>query len=346
MCKKLFSILILLSLIITCNYIYSQEIQEIKPNKILKDKVTILLIIGKNTNFDKYTKIEFPNGIKLISINVVSPCALYVGVKVTDFVRPGWYTMKIITSDELIEYDFRIYRPDSLIMGHDDYNPFFIRLKVGYEFTDVNNLSGTSFPRYGVFVNYSSIISRKHGLNFHIFSEVLGTSADTNTTTTTITTTTTDTTSTDTTTTDTSTQSEKKYAFEYNANIVFGFVDTDMFISNRNIRAQIGLIIKSGAYIVKKSDKYPYFLYYYGGFRLSVNPELYTDFLFGKSDNLNGYRLLLKLHTPIYHLSGNSRLYLGAELNQAVDNKEEDTYRIYASFDIDPIGTVVSIFSD
>jgi hypothetical protein len=103
----------------------------------------------------------------------------------------------------------------------------------------------------------------------------------------------------------------------------------------------IGPMALIGAKIVEKQDAenttkgVDTRLYY--GIKIAMNPELYTDILYGRTSSLHSKRLELRSQLPIYKISENSRFFLGGIANIGVKDKvanEADNYRIYISWNV------------
>jgi hypothetical protein len=76
----------------------------------------------------------------------------------------------------------------------------------------------------------------------------------------------------------------------------------------------------------------------YGGLRFSINPELYSEFLIGRTDKLKSLRFEFRGQLPVYTLESGDRIFLGGIFNLGINHKEEnesDTFRIYVSWNTD-----------
>jgi hypothetical protein len=81
----------------------------------------------------------------------------------------------------------------------------------------------------------------------------------------------------------------------------------------------------------KKAD-----IRYYGGLRLARNPQMYADFLYGKTESRGSKRVEVRGQFPLYK----EKIFLGAIGNFGVKDRDkdgaEDVVRVYLTWNIEP----------
>lgn len=77
---------------------------------------------------------------------------------------------------------------------------------------------------------------------------------------------------------------------------------------------------------------------YYIGVRSAMSPEHYLDMLYGRSPGQKSSRLEIRGQMPVATMGGGSRFFIGMEANIGVANKqpdENDVFTVYVSWNID-----------
>lgn len=227
-----------------------------------------------------------------------------------------------ITSDEtdleeIIEAGIAL---DQLINGFQDYPNYYYYFFGGYEFNSVANTFYKGFPTAGLRVYQKS---SDRTFSWHIFGSISLTSSAEQTA---------------------STQASKLPAGGAKA-LQFD-IDNFVPIYEENLGDYsdlVGPIVDLGA---RKTDTIPQFdIRKYIGVRSAINPDLYLDILWGKTDSLPGKRWELRGDLPVYATNGGSKIYIGAIANlRATHTTVPDTFVIYAVWNV-PFSTVTSLGS-
>ena len=74
---------------------------------------------------------------------------------------------------------------------------------------------------------------------------------------------------------------------------------------------------------------------YYGGFRFAYSPEAWIDLTYGKTEGLDGRRAEVRFQIPVFNISPDSRLLVGAIANVGVrntDDEDRDSFRLFVSW--------------
>jgi len=119
--------------------------------------------------------------------------------------------------------------------------------------------------------------------------------------------------------------------------------------ASANLRHYLGLLLVAGG--LKTDDQPKIAGRTYAGLRWAVNPELYTDVLWGKTSGLRSDRVEVRGQLPVFTLDNGDKVYLGGignfalnkrhrELAVGSDNKviappESDAVRVYVTFNTD-----------
>ncbi len=224
--------------------------------------------------------------------------------------------------NELIDISEVISIPkqkEDLIIGYADYDPFFFKFNLGYEYLTINEMFQDGFPRIGFMV-----YQRSKGdaiRKIHVFGGArLSNSAEQKIE------------------GDPKEDMGGKSSLEFDLNAYFPFIKTDL----REYTAYLGPVVSIGG---RKTDEVDHVDgFYYIGFRSSINPEMYFDILYGKTESLDSQRLEVRAQLPVMRFANGSRLFLGTITNIGIDSKkrnnesgqaEEDVIRIYLSWNVD-----------
>jgi hypothetical protein len=201
-----------------------------------------------------------------------------------------------------------------LITTHADYPAFSISLYGGVESQTVNDLAKPDLPRLGLLVYQQARGKKRH--SWHFYGNFLLTgSAEA---------------------TQHSDIEEADQVLETNLNVFYAYdrVDLDSKYALWGPVISIGALKADGALQIAKKR--------YIGLRSAINPETYTEILYGKTSGLDSQRLELRLQAPVSRFDNGTRIFLGAVYNVAVDKRvedEADTVRAYIAWHI-PFGDV------
>ena len=253
------------------------------------------------------------------------------------------------------------FRSESLFENFDDYDDYFFRLNTGYEFADIDQILDDSFPLLVMLVNLKmgghDVVEATHGLGLYGtrigFAARLTNSAEQELT---IPADDGDPSEDDEPVPDPvpddGAGEEKQQAIEFELHS-FVPLHRTLPLKPGNWRNYIGPLLTFGG---RKTDEEDHVeLRYYGGIRFAMNPELYWDLLFGRTDSLRSDRLELRGQLPVRLFANGSRLYLGAIGNIGLGDErkailgangdvvraaEEDVVRVYLSWN----GDVLELF--
>jgi len=198
-----------------------------------------------------------------------------------------------------------------------DYKPLFFTLNIGYEYTSINKALETGFPRIGLFlyaIHYQRSLKNTSTWTLGVhqsFTAQLTGSAEQQTN------------------FNPSIQLKNlgdKRALEVETQLFFPVLKTQY---GAQIVGPIGVLGGKKADDVSKFDGR-----YYYGLRLARNPEMYADFLYGKTESISSGRLEARGQFPIF-----KNIFLGAIGNFGIQNRdtstEADTVRIYLTWNVD-----------
>jgi len=232
---------------------------------------------------------------------------------------------------------------DDLFQTFDDYDQYFFKFSTGYEFTTVNKLFQKGNPIVGLTV-YTRLGERyvadsdHHHMDWPFgygvqskFTALINSSAEQETIISG---------STSTTGSSVPKNSGEDKAIGLHEEIFIPMYRTAR-LNNGKMWAYIGPVALLGAKIVEKKDTGSISSgidsRLYWGVKLAMNPELYTDILYGRTSSLHSRRLELRAQLPIYRINENSRFFLGGVANIGVKDKvanEADNYRIYITWNV------------
>ena len=319
-------IIVLQTLLLLAGNIYPSGIKTDKTGIRRGEQTFIVLtVVGKALPMTNIGIRPAP-GIRLLNINPVNPYLIYIRIQVEKTAPFGKAACALTAGKR--EYPFSLYilPPQQLLLDLNAYDEFFFRFRFGYEYSSMDKIFEEGFPRLGFFVNFTSRSERHPGLGLQVSGDFMLSSTPFINKTAGVT---------------NETMIDK--AFEFYGTVFFHLFRTRMKMKKGDIHAYFGPVITAGS-ILKNDFTGQSSYQIYGGFRMSINPEVYTDLLFGKSEELESYRFFIRAHLPIFRLSDTSRLYLGAFLNFSMDTEKVDFIRIFLSADFDPIKLLTSIF--
>lgn len=221
-----------------------------------------------------------------------------------------------------VENYFMIPEHDRLYIDHNDYEHYFFKLSVGYEYTSISKILEESSPRIALLI-FSHFGNRpyrdKYGLGYYGF-QMFGNLT-------------------------LSGASEQKQsssgADEANSTETLG-IDVSVFSAilrhkmRPDLSHQFGPIFSLGAKQTDESKNIR--ARAYAGVRSTMTPEHYIDALLGRSPGLDSVRLEIRGQLPVVRLKRGSRMFVGTVMNMAVANKqddEEDLLTVYFSWNID-----------
>ncbi len=274
----------------------------------------------------------------------------------TDISKEEWFK----SDDKIKENQAKIKRinkvtkltQDDLFQTFNDYDQYFFKFSAGYEFTTVNKLFQKGNPLIGFSVyqrfHESPLSDAQYGLSWPMwgdygwqskFCALVSGSGEQETVTMP---------------TGTSTQpvnSGTGKAIGFDQEFFLPMYRTGLFNDGR-LREYIGPVILVGARIVEidngTSVTSDINSRLYAGIKFAMNPELYTDVLYGKTQRLQSKRLELRAQMPIYRINNDgSRFFLGAIGNIGVKDKvpdEADDFRIYITWNVN-FDAIYSYFS-
>jgi hypothetical protein len=228
-------------------------------------------------------------------------------------------------------------RKSQLYVPYVEYEDYTIKFNIGYEAVGINEMFEQGLPRYGLAGHFklggSRITEGLHGLHPLTYGSYLSFSGQV-------------TNSGEQDTTDTSQTQTVKRAFDAQA-LFFWPWHRSIEKDYSTLRGYVGPVFSAGfrnADTANRSDAR-----WYGGLRLSANPEMYADFLFGKTESLDEYRVETAIQFPVMLIKENSRLYIGMNGNFATDrknNNEGDAFRFYSYINTDLKGILRFIEGD
>lgn len=263
--------------------------------------------------------------------------------------KSGREVQKDQLSDQIASADDEIkrikskvaYSEKKLFVNSEDYDDYFFRLNTGYEFVAIDKLFSKGTPRvallinskmFGEDVNDRIVGPHLYGVRFNA-AAVLNSSAEL-----TPTLETTDSTvasKADDPPADPEETPAVKQSLGVEFQAVVPFIRTRLFSPN-NLRSYLSVIGTVAG--LKTDDESRAIMRYYGGLRYSINPELYSDFLVGRTERLKSLRFEYRGQFPVYTLESGDRIFLGGIINLGLNHREKnesDAFRIYVSWNTD-----------
>jgi len=217
---------------------------------------------------------------------------------------------------------FKIPRHDRLYIDYNDYDRYFFKLNIGYEYTSVSEILKQSSPRLGLLINTHygrRPYHDEYGTGFfgiQLAGNLILSGATEQ---------------------KTATQPVVQTAEEKTLGI-------DIFLFSPLLRTKIrpdlglhtGPLLMLGAKQTDDSKKVNERAYI--GIRSAVSPAHYLDLLFGHSLGLKSGRMEIRGQMPVAKLGDSTKIYLGAVGNMGVLNDqpdEEDVITVYLTWNID-----------
>ncbi|MEO6194532.1 MAG: hypothetical protein ABIS20_16090 [Thermoanaerobaculia bacterium] len=231
------------------------------------------------------------------------------------------------------------YSEKKLFVNSEDYDDYFFRLNTGYEFVAVDKLFSKGTPRVALLINSKTfgedVNDRIVGLHFYGIrinaAAVLNSSAEVTPTLTT----TDNTAKADDPPADPEKTPDVKQSLGIEFQAVVPFIRTRLFSPN-NLRSYLSVIGTAAG--LKTDDDSRAIMRYYSGLRLSINPELYSDFMVGRTERLKSLRFEYRGQFPVYTLESGDRIFLGGIINLGLNHREKnegDVFRVYVSWNTD-----------
>ena len=239
--------------------------------------------------------------------------------------RCGCIKDRQVYEDQLISIRHYLKIPDHerLFIDFNDYDRYFFKLNIGYEYTSVSKILAQSSPRLGLLINTHYGRRPYHD---EYGTGYFGTQLSGNLTL-----------SGATEQRPTSQPATQTAADEKTLGIdVFLFTP----LLRTKIRPDLGLktgpLLMLGAKQTDESKKVNERIYV--GIRSAVSPAHYLDLLFGRSMGLKSGRMEIRGQMPVTKLGDSTRVYLGAVGNMSITNAqpdEEDIITVYLTWNID-----------
>lgn len=223
-----------------------------------------------------------------------------------------------------IQRYFNIPEYERLHVDHNDYERYFFKLSLGFEYTSISGLLEQGAARIGMLIyqhNGRRAYFDEYGLGFYGFDTTLnlilsGASEQALK--------------------DTGTESSPAPLAErtlgIDATLFFPFLRTklrtDLSLLNGPV-ASIGATQTDQTTHIRTRS--------YLGWRSATNPEHLIEILFGHSPGLRSNRLEVRGQMPAARLGEESRLYIGAVANMGLEEYEDESDRVsvYVSWNID-----------
>jgi len=218
---------------------------------------------------------------------------------------------------------FMIPEHDRLYIDHNDYERYFFKLNIGYEYTSISKILEESSPRLALLVfNYFGNRPYRDRYGFGSYGwQMFGKFALTGV-------------------------SEQHSANASNpqtelAQRTLG-IDIAAFapVYRHKIRPdlthQFGPILSAGASQTDLTNQIK--VRSYAGIRSAMNPEHFIDVIMGQTPGLDSVRMEFRGQLPVARLGKDSRMYVGAIANMGVYKKqadENDLFTLYFSWNID-----------
>lgn len=217
-------------------------------------------------------------------------------------------------------------RGDPAHLGFNDYGRYEYRFNFGYEFTGINNISGSSFPRLGFLV-----YNKNDWVHYYGLAQLTSTA-------------------------------EKSFGFcsddntsgEEGCSNVSDIKNGDnaldaegmLFFPIPELRGEVrrGVLQEWGPVLswsgTKNSDLSNYVFSTYIGLRTTTNPQQYAEMRLGKVGSSNVPRFDIRGQFSIYRYKNGSKMYLGYNFNTRFpfsqsDGTDVDVLRFYLAWDID-----------
>lgn len=246
----------------------------------------------------------------------------------------------------MVKAELPVIDPSDLLVNHDDYPTLFFKFNLGVQYDSVKTAFSKGHPRLGLLIYdqlYAPDLTNDkgdRGFNFkvlnggygiHTFVSALYSSSA-----------------------EVSTVSNPAPGQSINlADKNAFFFEVPMFIpvyrtlshARSSLWAFSGPIVLIGGVKTDEADKVD--LRKYVGLRTAVNPECYFDFLYGKTESLQGNRFEIRAQMPIYRTTENSLMFIGitANVGTGMHRKEQaDLVSTYVSWNVD-VSDIFKLFN-
>lgn len=218
---------------------------------------------------------------------------------------------------------FNIPPHERLYLDHGDYDRYFFKLNIGYEYTSISKILTQSSPRLGLLINnhygrrpyHDEYGSGFFGVQLSgnlILSGATEQKPDSTTTT---------------------PANEETKTLGIDISLFTPLLRSKL---RPDLSLHTGPVIMLGAKQTDEATKIHERTY--AGLRSAVSPLHYLEVLFGHTPGLKSGRMEIRGQMPVTKLGGGSMLYLGAIGNMGVINdkeNEEDIITVYISWNID-----------
>lgn len=231
----------------------------------------------------------------------------------------------------------------ALFQTFDDYDQFLAIFSAGYEYTSVNNIFKQGFPLIGLMVYIKHWESKSldsdsgfgfYGIHNSFNARLTGATEQQ---------------------TDFKSSSPTiknlgdKRSLDFEMPIFLPMYRSDK-LNHGRLWEYIGPIAVIGGTKVDDEDNKKAVLRRYAGLRAAINPELYTDIMYGFTEGIGSQRLEVKGQLPVSWFlkdpvkNKDTRLFLGAIGNFGLERREgeADVIKVYLSWNID----FIDIFTD
>lgn len=226
-----------------------------------------------------------------------------------------------------IRHYFHRPRYERLYIGHNDYDRYFFKLNIGYEYNSISTILEESSPRLGLLINnhfgrrpyQDEYGAGLYGVQLSGNLILSGASEQSSTA-------------------PGSTENLKTLSADISA-----FAPLIRSKIRPDLALQAGMIMSVSASQTDASTGIRWRKYI--GVRSGLSPLHYLDVLIGRSPGLKSTRLELRAQMPVANIGKGSRFYLGAIANMAIYNDqpdEEDIVTVYFTWNIDFLNLFVT----
>lgn len=222
-----------------------------------------------------------------------------------------------------IEAYFMIPEYKRLYVDHNDYERYFFKLNVGYEYNSISGILKESSPRIGLLI-YSHFGRMPHQVEYglgeygyQLFANLILSGN-----------------------TDSQISSTVVAEDEQIENSLGINISVYKPLLRSKIRPDVSHLFGPVISINSKQNDETTEIQnqYYAGVRSAMSPEHYIDVLYGRSPGQVSKRLEIRGQMPVATMGGGSRFYIGVLANIGVANKQEnenDVFTVYVSWNID-----------
>ncbi len=222
-----------------------------------------------------------------------------------------------------IENYFELPSYARLYISHGDYDRYFFKVNVGYEYTSISGILETTSPRLGLLI-YTFYGDRpfkeKYGHGYYGV-QLAGNLILSGTT-----------------------EQKAETSGEADPDEIDRTLGIDVSLFAPYTRSKVrpdlaletGPVLTVGANANDQERKIRERVYF--GIRSAMSPEHFIDFIIGRSPGLESRRLEVRGQMPVAKLGRESRIFLGAVANMGIINEqpnEDDVITVYLSWNID-----------